>query len=245
MMKKLLIQMKGKQEEVTMIFKTLVIRTCFLLACSILLPTAVALSQDYCEGNFDYDQDQDGSDAFQFKTDFGRSVFTNPCPPDGPAPVERTGQTISDFYCDDGYLQKGVAWPNPRFTDNGNGTVTDTLTGLVWLKDASCLGVRTWVQAVSDASLLTAGYCGLTDNSWYYDWRLPNVKELQSLIDFGQYAPALPSGHPFVNVQHNPALYWSSTRIGDSAWYVEMDSGYVFWDFKYNSHYAWPVRGGH
>ena len=36
--------------------------------------------------------------------------------------------------------KKGVAWPNPRFTDNGNGTVTDNLTGLIWLKNANCFG---------------------------------------------------------------------------------------------------------
>ena len=38
--------------------------------------------------------------------------------------------------------QKGVAWPNPRFTDNGNGTVTDNLTGLIWLKNANCFGTK-------------------------------------------------------------------------------------------------------
>ena len=44
----------------------------------------------------------------------------------------------------DGDLQKGVAWPNPRFTDNANGTVTDNLTGLIWLKNANCFGRPVW-----------------------------------------------------------------------------------------------------
>ena len=46
-----------------------------------------------CKGNFDYDGDVDGGDAAVFKLQFGRSTFGNPCPPDGPAPIEMTGQT--------------------------------------------------------------------------------------------------------------------------------------------------------
>ncbi len=56
------------------------------------------------------------------------------------APVPRTGQTTSYAVRDDGALQKGVAWPTPRFTDNNNGTITDNLTGLIWLKNANCIG---------------------------------------------------------------------------------------------------------
>ena len=68
-----------------------------IVLCSILLLLVpfTAMAQDFCEGNFDYDKDVDGTDAFQFKTDFGRSAFMNPCPPDGPAPVERTWQSTS------------------------------------------------------------------------------------------------------------------------------------------------------
>ncbi len=50
--------------------------------------------------------------------------------------VPRTGQTISYAAGDDGDLQKEVAWPKPRFTDLGDGTVTDNLTGLIWTKNA-------------------------------------------------------------------------------------------------------------
>lgn len=64
------------------------------------------------------------------------------------APVERTGQTTSYAAGDDGDLQRGAIWPNPRFTDNGNGTVTDNLTGLIWLKDANCFGKRFWADAL-------------------------------------------------------------------------------------------------
>src|SRR5215831_9628931 len=55
-----------------------------------------------------------------------------------PAPVPRTGQTTSYAARDDGALQKGVALPTPRFTNNNNGTITDNLTGLIWLKNANC-----------------------------------------------------------------------------------------------------------
>ena len=65
-----------------------------------------------------------------------------------PAPVPKTGQTVSYATGDDGDLQKGVAWPDPRFTDNSDGTVTDNLTGLIWLKNANCFGpVGPWVAA--------------------------------------------------------------------------------------------------
>ncbi len=54
--------------------------------------------------------------------------------------VLKTGQTTTFATGDDGDYQAGVPVPNPRFTDNGDGTVTDNLTGLTWLKNASCLG---------------------------------------------------------------------------------------------------------
>jgi len=47
------------------------------------------------------------------------------------APVAKTGQTTSYSTGDDGDLEKDVAWPNPRFTNNSDGTVTDNLTGLI------------------------------------------------------------------------------------------------------------------
>jgi hypothetical protein len=121
--------------------------------------------------------------------------------PGGLVPVTKTGQTTSYAAGDDGDLEKGVAWPDPRFTDHGDGTVTDNLTGLIWLKNANCFGRRTWNQALSECNNLANGSCGLTDGSSAGDWRLPNVRELQSLVDYSRYDPALPAGHPFSNVQ--------------------------------------------
>ena len=119
----------------------------------------------------------------------------------------------------DGEKRAGAAWPSPRFTDNKDGTVTDRLTGRVWLTDANCAdtvggidrsgGLLDWTSALTWCNSLASGRCGLSDNSVAGDWRLPNIVELRSLIDYSRHDPALPGGHPFVNVQ--PDWYWSST----------------------------------
>jgi hypothetical protein len=184
------------------------------------------------------------------------------------APVARTGQTLcyGEFggilpSCttgigpgQDGDLKKGVAWPNPRFTDS-NGTVTDNLTGLIWLKDANCtnffsgditgLNNRSWANALTAANLLASGRCGLTDGSTTGQWRLPNRRELFSLIDDNNFNPAFPTVHPFTGVQSNG--YWSSTSYAGSpgyAWLVYLDDGRVNSVFKTGAYYVWPVRGG-
>lgn len=143
----------------------------------------------------------------------------------------------------DGSLQKGVAWPSPRFTDNSNGTVTDNLTGLIWLQNANCFGLRNWTTALTDANGLADGACGLTDSSSAGDWHLPNVKELHSLIDFANFNPALPAGHPFTGVQSG--RYWSATTYAVSttfACYVFLSNGYVSSAGKTLTYYVWPVR---
>jgi hypothetical protein len=137
------------------------------------------------------------------------------------------------------------AWTGVRFTDNGNGTVTDNLTGLIWLKNANCWGTETWANALSNANGLANGSCGLTDGSSAGNWRLPNVNELHSLIDLTESNPALPSGHPFTGVQS--FTYWSSTTyapIPFGAWYVRLSNGLVGYGDKTFSLYVWPVRGG-
>lgn len=73
--------------------------------------------------------------------------------------LPKTGQTTSYATGDDGDLQLGVAWPSPRFTDNGDGTVTDNLTGLMWAENANLDGVKTWADALSYVNALNlAGY---------------------------------------------------------------------------------------
>jgi len=165
--------------------------------------------------------------------------------------VEKSGQTTSYRTGDDGDEQAGVSWPNPRFTDNSDGTVTDNLTGLVWLKQANYIstgggtGKTTWSDAVDFCKALASGTCGLSDGSSAGDWRLPNIKELQSLIDYSQSYPPLPSGHPFTSVQSY--TYWSSTDhiAGPSyVWQVFMNFGYPGSQGKSYFNYVWPIRDG-
>jgi hypothetical protein len=169
----------------------------------------------------------------------------------GKARVEVTGQTMSFAPGDDGEIQAGVPFPKKRFKDTGKGTVKDKLTGLIWLKNANCFGFQTWQDALNAANNLaddpasTMTDCGLRDGSDAGDWRLPNVKELQSLIDFGNFNPALPTGHPFLSVQS--FVHWSSTTVADfpdAAWGVSLGGGLTLEFGKAGTFIVWPVRGG-
>ena len=182
-----------------------------------------------------------------------------------PADVPETGQSnCYDAYghmidCtgtnQDGDKQPGLASPELRFQDNGDGTVTDNLTGLVWLKAPNCGGLEReleWEEALYYCENLNSGECGLADGSEAGDWRLPSVKEFQGLISFGNFYPAIESGHPFVGVltsysdywEYN--WYWSSTThayFTRKAWCVGMDFGTVDARDKLYGCGVWPVRG--
>jgi len=137
-------------------------------------------------------------------------------------------------------------WKGVRFTDNKDGTVTDNLTGLIWLKNANCFGWRTWSQALSDCNNLASGSCGLTDGSSVGEWRLPNINELHSLVDPTQMIPALPQGYPFTSVQI--FYYWTSTTNitkNWEAWIMTFIGDDVGPSSKtYNNISVWPVRSG-
>lgn len=177
----------------------------------------------------------------------------------GPAKLWKTGQsqcfdqTGNSLPCagsgQDGEIQAGLAWPTPRFTDNQDGTVTDKLTDLIWLKQAGCLQDLVWSEAVAGANSLQSGACGLTDGSAAGDWRLPNTWEMTSLIDFSRY-PALPANHPFTNLPNQ--YHWTSTTFP-----VSTEQAYLSYPLS-NGNYgfisksspsfpgsAWPVRGGY
>jgi hypothetical protein len=163
----------------------------------------------------------------------------------GTVQLPRTGQASSYGTNDDGALQKGVAWPSPRFTDNSNGTVIDNLTGLIWLKNANCLGVS-WTAALKDVGSIANGQCGLTDGSTSGQWRVPNVRELESLVNAGQSnIAAWLNSQGFSSVQSGH--YWTATTYApstDDAWYVNLSDGHIYWGKKAVSYYVWPVRSG-
>lgn len=161
--------------------------------------------------------------------------FTASRPGDRMASLPRTGQTTSYASGDDYALQKGVSWPGTRFADNMDGTVTDRLTGLIWLKNAGCFSPTTWSTALTAANQLASGACGLTDGSLAGQWRMPNVNELESLVDVSQVNPAVSAGSPFTNINLGNA-YWSSTtytagpgnamaiRFSDGRWINGVDA---------------------
>jgi alpha-tubulin suppressor-like RCC1 family protein/chitodextrinase len=167
-----------------------------------------------------------------------------------PAPLWETGQTAcfdtagNVRNCsgtgEDGELRKGVAWPSPRLTVSGD-CVTDKLTGLTWARNANLPnGTLTWQGALNFAASLNigSGLCGR------HDWRLPNRKELRSLIDYSQHAPALQLNHPFINVQTDN--YWASSTFAlypYEAWTVSIWEGYLSVAIKDYS-YVWPVSSG-
>ncbi len=154
--------------------------------------------------------------------------------------VLRTGQTTPYATGDDGDLQRGVPWPKPRFADHGDGTVTDRATGLMWIKDVELIPEEmNWYDAVETCNELA--FAG------YENWRLPNIREILSLIDFGEHDPPLPSHHPFINVQSSRS-YWSGTTAVPhtaQAWRVDMTNGILRRNNKTTQrHRVWSVRRG-
>ncbi len=160
----------------------------------------------------------------------------------GAVRLPRTGWTISNANAggDDGDLQMGLAWPEPRFTVHGDGTVTDELTGLMWTERADLEAPLNW-QAALDA--VAAGNADALFG--YDDWRLPNARELRSLVDYSRMQAPLPPGHPFDGVSF---IYWTSTSLAAdpaSAAVVSFDlaSDVRSFDSKGITYGLWRVRG--
>jgi hypothetical protein len=145
------------------------------------------------------------------------------------------------------------AEPSTRYGDNGDGTVTDTVTGLMWTKSADH-GPMSWSDAVAYCSNLT--YAG------YHDWRLPSVArdggkaELDTLFradgnPSGEWEgpsgdKANSAGTPFVGVQF--LFYWSGTSLASNTngvWVVDMyEKALIHSVHKAAYGIVWPVRGG-
>ena len=220
--------------------KRLIIGVIVVFAFVFSFSVSVVMGQEPCEGNFDFDEDVDGSDAAVFKSDFGRSPFSNPCPV-SPCPVT----------CE-GTLSAGGRW-----CDQGDGTVKDMTNGLVWLKKADWGGQwPLWddynnPDGHSRAAELWdgspwEGIANLSDGSVEGDWRLPTKSELVG-ITVGNEQITSSQMYLFTGVQ--PANYYSGTSYAGSpgqAWSVNMTNGYVgSGDKDVDIYYIWPVRGDH
>ncbi|WP_457571329.1 Lcl C-terminal domain-containing protein [Desulfovulcanus sp.] len=134
----------------------------------------------------------------------------------------------------DGEVKMGIPWPKPRF-EVKEYKVYDHLTGLIWHIDANLSQKNiSWSEALDFVH-------DLNKNS-RLKWRLPNINELDSLVDASQHSPALPDNHPFLHVQE---AYWSSTTSGfepDWAYVLYLHKGAVGVGYKPKPEFAlWPV----
>jgi len=122
----------------------------------------------------------------------------------------------------------------PSYTDNGDGTITDNVTGLIWQKEDDDV-LRSWADAVT--------CCGDLTLAGYSNWRLPSAYELMSIVNCDTYYPSIDTTYfPGTNASD----YWSSTTSVinlSNAWYVYFYLGRVYERSKSDSYYVRCVRG--
>ncbi len=157
--------------------------------------------------------------------------------------------------------QKKAAGPcgdkSKRYFDCGNGTVTDSITGLIWLKDSNCMMSLDWEAARKAAANLKDGDCMLKDGSAAGDWRLPTREEWQATMEKAKAlnctGPVLTNDAGTGCISAGPSpfpdpeadYYWSSTKEGDAQAYLgDIDHGNLLKANLINSVRVWPVRGG-
>lgn len=135
------------------------------------------------------------------------------------------------------------------FINNGDGTVIDSNTRLMWQRctapstETNCGGITpvtyTWDNALA--------YCNGLILGGYSDWRLPNIKSLESLVDVTKATGPNINTTAFPDTQ--PDDYWTSTTLtgtGSSAWYISFNLVYeiAMGLDKRNGIYVRCVRGG-
>jgi hypothetical protein len=156
----------------------------------------------------------------------------------------------------DGDLQKGLAL---AYVDNGDGTITDTKTGLMWEKQSDDGSIHdkdttyTWANAFATKVAALNGGGGFAG---YTDWRVPNVNELQSIVNYGAVNPSVSPAFNTGCVASctvtscsctRSSYYWSSTTYQGFpvfAWYVVFADGLVGYETKATNFYVRAVRGG-
>ena len=137
-------------------------------------------------------------------------------------------------------------WPNGRYEFHGDGTVTDMRTGLMWLQCSlgqdptnNCSGsasTHTWQEALEDAESYVLDI--------YTDWRLPNIKELDSLAALDRYNPAINST-VFPNTPSS--WYWSASPYAygsNDAWRLGFYDGDDGSNYRSNNYHVRLVRSG-
>ena len=155
--------------------------------------------------------------------------------------LPRTGQTFSYHDYDDGYYLEGADFAYQTLDPAANGEIVavDNVTGLMWAADGEEAGCNfgaqtTWEEALDWAAGLTfAGYS---------DWQLPNLRQLQSLVDAGRDNPAIDETYfPLTRVDY----YWTGTTFNNqtgNAWTVSFFMGDNIGRAKVNLSYVRPVR---
>jgi hypothetical protein len=160
-------------------------------------------------------------------------------------------ETKEDSSC---YPADGDAFRNDLFVPCGNGTMLDTSSGLIWLRDASCDELElSWWNAQELAANLSDGQCGLSDGSQPGDWRLPTSEEFYQILRSSCDSPRIVgrAGACYTDAFSDWALdvksdyYWTSTGssgIPEMAVAAELQSGYRTAIAKTNTFWVWPVR---
>ncbi|MHC4557595.1 MAG: Lcl C-terminal domain-containing protein [Planctomycetota bacterium] len=130
----------------------------------------------------------------------------------------------------------GNGYGQNNYTYNGDGTISDLATGLMWMKADSGTTMN-WEQALNYAENLE--YAG------YSDWRLPNTKELQSIVDYTRAPDALDPAYrsaaidPIFNLTETESWFWTSTTHGDNLFGIYICFGQAFSKLQW---YGEPVN---
>jgi len=165
----------------------------------------------------------------------GEKLFFDQKPPEQPPVATGEGEEERE-----GALQPASG----RFTDNKDGTVTDTETDLMWTKNGDLTGdTMLFHQALSYIEDMNRGK---QPNFGFTDWRLPTLAELRSLVDYTKltkWEHTLPAGHPFENVQS--LKYNSTAYLNDveHSWFVSLYCRLVGHNVDTCFGHVWAVRG--